>query len=193
MTAIVGLVDDGEVWMGADSAGVAGLSLVVRKDPKVFISGPFIVGFTSSFRMGQILRFGESGQRLDDAKFVRDLQSITDPWEAMVSEVVPWLRKAFKSAGYAETENGKEWGGTFLIGYRGRLFQVEGDFQVGESSHGFDAVGCGQEMALGSLHTSRFKPDWGPQQRVRTALEAAQEFSAGVRGPFTILKLEKRA
>lgn len=192
MTAIVGLVKDGDVFMGGDSAGVAGYALTVRKDPKVFLTGPFIIGFTSSFRMGQILRFGEHGKRLNDVKFIRDLESISDPWEAMVSEVVPWLRTAFEQGGFTHKDYGKEYGGCFLVGYRGRLFCVEGDFQVGESSHGFHAVGCGQEMALGSLYTSN-QEDWSPDYRVRKALETAQEFSAGVRGPFTILKLEKAA
>src|SRR3546814_10742010 len=55
MTCIVGLVDDGKVYLGGDSAGVAGWSLTVRKDPKVFRVGDCIIGFTSSFRMGPLL------------------------------------------------------------------------------------------------------------------------------------------
>ena len=58
MTCIVGLEHKGKVYIGGDSAGVAGYSLSVRADQKVFINGNFIFGFTSSFRMGQILRFG---------------------------------------------------------------------------------------------------------------------------------------
>lgn len=189
MTCIAGLVHDGDVWMGADSAGIAGWSLRVRKDPKVFIAGPFIVGFTSSYRMGQILRFGESGKRLDDAKFIRDLATIKDPWEAMISEVVPWLRKSFKDGGYAKNVSGEESGGTFLMGYRSRLFEIDADFQVGEAIHGLNAVGCGHELAIGSLYTSRRNND--PENRIQTALMTAEEFSAGVRSPFTILKLEK--
>src|SRR5690242_15173484 len=58
MTCIVGLVAaDGRVHLGGDSAGIAGYDLTVRKDPKVFRVGEFAVGFTSSFRMGQLLRF----------------------------------------------------------------------------------------------------------------------------------------
>jgi hypothetical protein len=36
MTCIVGLVDKGDVYIGGDSAGVAGLSLSIRADEKVF-------------------------------------------------------------------------------------------------------------------------------------------------------------
>ena len=57
MTCIVGLVHEGVVYIGGDSAGVAGLSLTVRADEKVFQNGEFLMGFTTSFRMGQLLRY----------------------------------------------------------------------------------------------------------------------------------------
>ncbi|MFI2358160.1 hypothetical protein OG582_11910 [Streptomyces anulatus] len=57
MTVIVGLVHKGRVHLGADSAGVSGLQLTVRRDPKAFRNGPYALGFTTSFRMGQLLRF----------------------------------------------------------------------------------------------------------------------------------------
>ena len=50
MTAIAAIVQDNVVYIGGDSAGVGGYSLEVRKDPKVFITGPFVMGFTTSFR-----------------------------------------------------------------------------------------------------------------------------------------------
>ena len=131
MTCIVGLVDDNKIYMGADSAGVDGYSLTVRKDEKVFINGDFIMGFTSSFRMGQRFRY-----------------SFTPPthnkeieiYRYMVSEFAESIRKLFKDHGYATIENSSESGGTFLVGYSGRLFQIGDDFQVGESILNFDIV-----------------------------------------------------
>lgn len=58
MTAIVGVVHDGKVLIGADSGGVGGWTVRIRKDAKVFANGPYVMGFTTSFRMGQILRWG---------------------------------------------------------------------------------------------------------------------------------------
>ncbi len=58
MTCIVGIETDKGVVIGGDSAGVSGLGLTVRADEKVFARGPFVMGFTSSFRMGQLLRYG---------------------------------------------------------------------------------------------------------------------------------------
>jgi len=63
MTCIVGLVENGKVYIGGDSAGVAGLDITTRKDEKVFQKENMIFGFTSSFRMGQILRYSFKNPR----------------------------------------------------------------------------------------------------------------------------------
>ena len=57
MTAVVGLVHNGRVHLGADSAGSSGWSLTLRADEKVFRNGPYAMGFTTSYRMGQLLRY----------------------------------------------------------------------------------------------------------------------------------------
>jgi ATP-dependent protease HslVU (ClpYQ) peptidase subunit len=60
MTCIVGVNHNGNIYIGGDSAGVAGLQLQIRSDEKVFLTGDFIMGFTTSFRMGQLLRYAFS-------------------------------------------------------------------------------------------------------------------------------------
>lgn len=178
MTCIVGIAEGGNVWIGGDSAGVAGYSLTRRKDVKVFRNGPFIMGFTSSFRMGQLL-----AHALNPPKRHAD----ADVYSFMVTDFIDAVRSCLKSGGYAETRNSAERGGTFLVGYEGRLFQVQGDYQVGESLHGYDACGCGEEYALGALHATVGRPS---EERVRMALAAAEEFSAGVCGPFNVMSLK---
>lgn len=178
MTCIVGLVTEGKVFMGGDSAGVGGYSLTVRADEKVFVKGEFIMGFTSSFRMGQLLRY-----KLDIPYHKPEIET----YEYMVTEFVEAVRSCLKTGGFARSENGEERGGTFLVGYRGELFMIDGDFQVGKPMHDYDAVGCGSDIAKGSLFTSGRLADVGPQERIRDALRAAEQFSAGVRGPFNIV------
>lgn len=180
MTCIVGLVDKGIVCIGGDSLGVGGSDCTRRKDQKVFKNGAFIMGYTSSFRMGQLLRFN-----LSPPKHHPD----QDVFEYMVKEFVEEVRRCLKAGGYSRINNNEESGGTFLVGYRGRLFNIQNDFQVGENLCGFDACGCGFPFALGALFESK---DSGREieDRVRSALEAAQEFSAGVREPFHFLKTE---
>lgn len=174
MTCIVGLVDNGKVYIGGDSAGVAGLSLAVRADPKVFCNGEFVFGFTTSFRMGQLLAhsFQPPARRAED-----------DVYAFMVTNFVNAVRECLKTGGYAHKEHEVESGGTFLVGHAGRLFMIADDYQVGENVDGYDAVGCGAEIALGSLYSTGTMV---AKKRVTTALRAAERFSAGVRAPFHI-------
>lgn len=176
MTAIAGVVEDGKVYIGGDSAGVGGLSLQIRADEKVFRSGEFVMGYTSSFRMGQILRYhlspptpyeGESGMAY------------------MVRRFIPAVKDQLSSHGFQESHHGADHGGTFLVGYRGELYEVESDYQVAKLRKTYHACGCGADIALGSLHTTHGF-DLSPRERIRLALEAAEQFSAGVRGPFLI-------
>lgn len=174
MTCIVGLVDGDRVWMGGDSAGVSGLDITVRADPKVFRNGPFLIGFTSSFRMGQLLNF-----RLR----VPEQEPGTDVFGYMVMTFVEAVRDCLKEGGYAQRTNDAESGGSFLVGYRGRLFSIQSDYQVCEAIRGFHAIGCGADYALGALAASTHA---GSEQRIRLALEVAETFSGGVRAPFRI-------
>ena len=174
MTCIVGLVHKGHVFLGGDSAGVDGhYRLTVRADRKVFRNGDFIMGFTSSFRMGQLLAFKFSPPKP---------RTGVDTMSYMVTDFIDAARALMKDGGFARMKDSAEEGGTFLVGYSGRLFHISNDFQVGESTHGFDACGCGDEIALGSLRSTRTWTD--PTARLKEALESAEMFSAGVRGPF---------
>ncbi|GAB5505802.1 MAG: hypothetical protein Rhirs2KO_09650 [Rhizobiaceae bacterium] len=178
MTCIVGLVENGAVYIGGDSAGVSDSYLTVRADRKVFRNSDFIMGFTSSFRMGQLLhRAFSPPQRHPD----------TDVEKFMVTEFVDAVRQCLKDGGYAEKHNEAERGGTFLVGYQGRLFRIDSDYQVGEAADAFDAVGCGHAIAQGALYAN---PAGRPLDRLKIALEAAERFSSGVRGPFHFETLE---
>lgn len=177
MTCIVGLEHEGKVYIGGDSAGVAGWSLSVRSDGKVFKSGEFVMGFTSSFRMGQLLRHklsvAEQPSKMGADKF-------------MCTWFIDAVRTCLKDGGYATVNNNSEEGGTFLVGYRGLLYYVGGDFQVGRAACGYNAVGCGSEIALGAMFAS---DGLKPKRRVTQALSAAEQFSAGVAGPFEVVSL----
>lgn len=180
MTCIVGLVDSGNVYLGGDSAGVAGLSISIRDDQKVFDNGPFIMGFTTSFRMGQLLRY----------KFNAPKQNTNQSDMAyMVTDFVDSLRKTFGDNGFGKThDKDNNEGGQFLVGYNGSLYTVHEDFQVGIPHLQYDAVGCGSDIALGSMYSSKGKK---PLERIKLALEAAAQFSAGVAGPFYFVKQER--
>lgn len=174
MTCIVGVVEGDKVWIGGDSAGVAGYDLTVRADGKVFRNGSMLFGFTSSFRMGQLLRYALRIPDHDPRVSVEKYMAVT---------FVDAVRECLKEHGWSRKVNDEEAGGCFLVAYRCRLFRVDSDYQVAESSDGFDSVGCGDQIARGALFVSS---ELDGRQRVELALRAAERFSAGVRQPFHI-------
>ncbi len=180
MTCVIGSIcRNGDVVMGADSAGVAGWNLDIRKDHKVFQKGEFIFGFTSSFRMGQILEYSFDIPVHDDSLTVD--QYLKTKW-------INSLREALKAGGYSEIQNNQETGGEFLIGYRSRLFTVSSDFHIGESASSFDSVGCGAETANGAMAVLS-SLDFTDEEKIKRALEISERFSAGVRNPFYTKRL----
>jgi ATP-dependent protease HslVU (ClpYQ) peptidase subunit len=175
MTAIVGLVSGGTVWMGGDSATSWQDDRVsVCSNPKVFRVGHFLVGSAGSGRTQRILRHAWTPpprRKLGLEHYI----SVA---------VVDSIRRALIEGGAAEKkDNVEDAAGDILLGYRGHLFRVDSDYNVDEAKHSFDAVGCGAVPALAAVYAN---PKASPKQRILTALRAAQEFNAAVRGPFTI-------
>lgn len=185
MTCIVGFRHAQGIIVGGDSAGSDGYVIQRNVRPKVFKNGEFLIGYTTSFRMGQVLEFDLHPPVVPPGE---------DPLTSMVARFIPEVRKALKESGFAEVENNQETGGVFLVAFRGRLFAVQRDFSVLEAMDGYDACGSGEEYALGALHSVMppgYFPGTASSQTARAAvvraLEAAAHFNPGVRGPFTIL------
>ena len=166
--------------MGGDSACVAGLSITVRKDPKVFVKGEFVYGMCGSYRMGNLLRYTFKEPDHDPRVEV-------DTY--MYNDWINGVRECFEKGGFMRKYYGEEHGGTFLVGYKQRLFCVDSDFQIGETALAYDAVGCGDDLAKGAMH-SLMDVKLAPEKKVQKALEAAVEHSGGVRPPFTIIVLK---
>lgn len=160
MTCIAALVDNGKVYIAADSAASAEDSIEVRANRKVFRNGEYLIGFTGSFRVGQVLQYGTG---LPAPK--RDLLG------HIVTELVGPIRRAFD----------KETVTDILIGCRGRLFKMCTDYSVAEYDS-YAAAGQGEPYALGRLHGSL----GAPELRLVAALEAAQTHCTAVRSPFHV-------
>lgn len=177
MTCVIGFVKGKKVYIGGDSAGVAGLDIITRKDAKVFKKGRFVFGYTTSFRMGQLIRY--------KLKLPSHPKGMGD-FEFMCTRFIDSIRGCLKIGGFTNINNNVEEGGKFLVGYKGNLYTIENDFQVGISAHSYDAVGCGESYALGALKALEVASN-PPEKKIKMALEIAEEFSAGVRRPFVVV------
>lgn len=174
MTCIIGLETGKGVIIGFDSASVNGWNIRATRLKKVFERDEFLIGYTSSFRMGQLLQY----------KLVVGPQEYAQSdLEYLATVFVDAVRKCLKEGGFRKVEDEQEEGGQFLVSYRGRLYMVDSDFQVNTSLDGYMAVGCGANFALGSMWSSGDLP---PKKRVKQALRAAGHFSNGVCGPYHI-------
>lgn len=186
MTCIAGIVKNGIVYIGGDSAGIAGDSLRHRKDEKVFLLKNNIdnmaFGFTTSFRMGQLLRYGFKAP--DHPKSMNDM-------EYLCTLFIDAVRNRFKNGGWLERRNDMECGGTFLMGYRGKLYYIGSDFQVGETNNSFDSVGSGREVAIGALHILSSIDSFTVEDKIIKSLEAAEQYNSAVSGPFKIVNTKK--
>jgi len=182
MTCIVGLVDKGTVFMGGDSCGSDGWGSEVFAGPKVFKVGPFLVGYTTAFRMGQVLEHSLTLWRKWDKADEIGLY--------MRTGFIDSVRSAFKLAGWSREKDSQEFGGQFLVGVNGRLFEVHDDYSVLEPSAGYTAVGSGYLAAKGAMAAlEAAKVKMAPAARLRISLQAAEKHVAGVKGPFTVLEM----
>jgi ATP-dependent protease HslVU (ClpYQ) peptidase subunit len=181
MTCIAAVVEGDRIWMGGDSAFSErwSMSLVARANQKVFRNGPFLIGVCGSARVLDVLRYTfkppKQPRGVDVSRYMR-------------SVFIDAVRAAMKDAGVMWKENNlEEIESSVLVGYRGRLFCIEGDFQVGEAIDDFSAVGSGGDVALGALTVTEGVP---ARKRLLAALGAAERYNAGVRRPFYVQSLE---
>lgn len=105
----------------------------------------------------------------------------------MVTKFIPRVIALFRDGIISKSEQNK--GGNFIVATPGRLFEVQNDYSVLEPELGICAVGCGEDVAMGSLITTSGL-DMSPQDRIIKALEAAEKYCCGVQRPFRILSTD---
>ena len=196
MTCIIGVLDGGKVYLGGDSCGSDGYTYEDCCHSKVFKVGDFVIGGTTSFRMLDLLEYsltlpeGQPFAKADMDKFMR-------------TTFVNAVRKCLKEGGFVRFKDSVEQGGTFLIGYKDKIWRMQDDFSV-ISRFDYDAVGCGAQAAMGSLFTTKdlkvstceeipivgeliVNDVMSVEDRITLAMKAAESVLVGVKGPFTII------
>lgn len=189
MTCIIGLVEDGDIYMGSDTAAVCGWEVRTTTEPKVFTHQVYrltgaaldnsyekmLIGFTTSFRMGQLLQYklllSSHPDHMTDMAY-------------LVSLFTEDVRTCLKTGGMAEIDKNVEKGGVFLIGYHNHLYVMESDYQILPVADHMDAIGNGREYALGAMLA--LKETMAPAARIDASLRIAERFCGAVRNPFTL-------
>ena len=179
MTCVIGLSTKDRVYIGVDSAAVAGWICRATNVRKLFRRGPFLMGYTTSFRMGQLL---------EHQLKVPVQKSGQSDMEFMVTRFVENVRTMLKDKGFSKVESNKQSGGQFLVAYKGQLYCIHKDFQVGQMSEGLECVGSGADFALGAMKALDQLP---PVPRIKRALAIAAHFNMGVCPPFYVRSMKK--
>lgn len=184
MTCIAAVAHEGSVYMGGDSAGVSDdsvYSLGIGAESKIWEKDGILFGAAGSFRVSQVIRWQTN---------VPQYNPTAEPLEYLTGSLITSIRDTLREHGALitwEEESTESIDGSLLVGFQGRVFEVFGDFGVGELVHDYGSIGCGFPIAMGNLAATE-SLDIKPKKRITMALKAAERHSAGVRGPFTIIK-----
>ena len=170
MSCVVGLLSNGHLYIGSD--GIATTEDGERRPiiaTKIFTNKEYLIGFTGSVRTGQLVGpkfFDPPGNIYDMPDAIREL--LLEKGSAVInSETQQHLQSC-----------------NFLLGYKGRLFEILIDYQLNEIRGDFTAIGSGATYAMGSLFATKKWKD--PEKRVINSLQAASEYDRSCGLPFTI-------
>ena len=172
MTCIVGIAKDGIVYIGGERAASDGNTLLPLTRPKVKQCGDYLIGFSGSLGIGELAHF------IDLPPATKNIEKV------LRTSFVKSLKSAIEEYGNAShlEDNSTDW----LIGVNGRLFEISSeDWAVCEFAE--SSIGSGNNIALGSLYTTR---NWQDQEkRIKVSLQAAVEISPSCSGPIDIYSI----
>lgn len=178
MTCIVGIEVNGKVLMGSDGCASSSWHKFKYDEPKLFKKAKILFGYTTSFRFADIIQY--------HVTIPKHKYGLSDK-EYLVSLVVPEIREQLKEHGFTKVNNNREEGGTALLAYGDKLYEIQDDFSIVRNVCGYSSCGSGMFHATGSLHTTQTLKTISPEERVKLALQAAADHATGVSEPFHMM------
>lgn len=190
MTVVVGIRGKRGVLLAGDSQFSTPWSNRKMVDSKVFALSPVLAAaYCGSARLGNILTYHLDA--LDDPPLGRDEHRWT------VREFIPFLREVASEHGHLHVRHEVDHLGSsaFLLAVRGRLFIVDDDLQVSEHALPYDALGSGEDVAIGALRAAlgddpNPRPDARLERVATAAVEAAAKFTNHVGGAVNVIRTE---
>lgn len=183
MSLIVGVVYKDQVWMGSDSYLEHNQTSFTLKRPKIVrkhepeSKRSVLLGVVGDAMLFDIAERCEMMDRPEGA----------DIYKHVCNGIAQPLIETIHARGNALRLTGKNWpSGRFMIGYEGRIFIIDRQFYVVETTDADNAIGAGEDSARGALYAVA---KGAPKKRIEMALQAGQKFSSYVCGPFHIEKL----
>jgi hypothetical protein len=143
-----------------------------------------IFGCAGELRELQLLEYGTAIPPMKENQLIP---------EYIILDLVKAFKEALHSGGSLEDIDNIERsdGTTLLMGFDGRLFNFDPRFAFTEHDEGFMAIGSGRSYALGSLYSTQ-KLDMSSEDRIKLALESAENYNAYVEGEYDIVKIPRK-
>jgi ATP-dependent protease HslVU (ClpYQ) peptidase subunit len=181
MTTVVGYKYENKVYMGADSLASCpdGFS-ELRADPKLFKTGDYLIGFSGSYRIGQLLMY--------NTNFPTAPKSDKNIFKFMSTKFIDAVVESLEDRGALKDKSPDrilETEATFLVAIRGNLFAILEDFQVADNSEPYSSIGSGASIALGAMSILETL-EMPPEEKVNRALQSAARHNVFTRSPFTV-------
>ena len=171
MTTIAGIAAGGKVWLAGDSAISDGDSIDIVSEPKVWVRDGIAFGAAGSLRELQLLRWGLRVPKLAP----KPRPDALCRW--LACDFANVVRACLAVDGESKRET------TLLLGVRGWLVQFDSDLAFTRSASGIAAIGTGDHVALGVLHSTAHMRR--PKERLARALSLAAEKTQQTRPPFS--------
>lgn len=191
MTCIVAYRDSSGVVLGVDSLASNGHIGYCVEDDKIVAFGdpPYaLLGYTTSFRGGQLLRKLDLPHPLKHVDVFTKQDNIV---KYVYEDLSDAIRKIFKGGGFLKTHNGEESGMNALLVYGGEIYELQNDFSILQMSLPYMAIGSGQSFALGSFQTNEQYTEKSKRERCTDALRAAATHCVTVSEPFFFAEIFK--
>jgi len=168
MSCVIGLVDNGKIYFGAD--GFATTEDGERRPivaNKIFRNKDYLIGYTGSVRTGQLVEPAHFDAPAD------------------ISELAESMREHLYARGCVAVAEGGIHMQTsnFLIAYKDKLYEILKDFQLNEVMGNFTAIGSGAAYAMGAIYVMN-KYNLEPIKQLELALQATTHFHTAVGPPF---------
>jgi len=179
MTIIVGFTKNNKVYIGGDKLASDSYFKEEIKSSKVFKNKHLLIGFTTSFRFGDILEYSFEPPS-DRKSYMSDKHYIVD-------SLIPAIRKTLEHNKYCDSDSTSE-SGTALIGYNGNLYKLQDDWSIIQNSTNIMAIGSGAEYALGALEVLH-KTEKSPKKILSKVIKITSKYSPSVSKANTVLSL----
>lgn len=179
MTCIAAIVDgNGVGHIACDSLGSDGYTKGVYVNQKIFSLGSMLIGFTGSYRQGQLLQYRLRLPAINVGQPVED-------WLHL--DFIDAVREVFSTNGVMHIEDNLERACPFLAVFGGRIFLIQGDLSILESTDPFQSVGSGEDYARATMNAAINHGVTDPREILAEAIEAAAKYVPSVGGDIYLL------